>query len=129
MPLVMYESRRWGIQIFTRKGKTLELAFDSQALRAVCESEAHANLKLGAKVTEVLRRRLADMRAAVYAKDLLAGRPRVGPDGKHMVIDLCDGYRIVFQANHVKNPVKDSNDIDWARVTRIKILRIENAYA
>lgn len=69
------------------------------------------------------------MRAAISPKDLVAGRPRIGADGQQMVLDLCDGYRIVFKANHPKNPKSETEDVDWERVSRIKILRIERDHA
>jgi hypothetical protein len=107
----------------------LELAFDSRSLRTICESEAQAQLEFGATVAEILRHRLADMRAATSPKDLVAGRPRIGADRQHMVVDLCDGHRIVFKANHTNNTMTDTDDLDWARVSRIKIVRIETDHA
>jgi hypothetical protein len=105
----------------------LELAFHSKALRTICEMEFQADLEFGAAVARVLRHRLADLRAARSAMDLVAGRPRAldEPDGDCMVVDLCDGRRIVFAANHTNNPMTEANHVDWARVNRVKILRIE----
>jgi hypothetical protein len=104
----------------------LELAFDSLLLRATCENEAQARAELGEAVAEILKHRLADMRAARSTKDLLAGKPRVEAEGRHMIIDVGDTHRIVFKANHVNCPMTNSNEVDWARVNRIKILRIES---
>jgi hypothetical protein len=56
----------------------------------------------------------------------VAGRPCMGPDGQHMAIDLCDGHRIIFKANHPNYPRNDIDELDWARVSRIKIMRIES---
>ena len=83
--------------------------------------------ELGTRVAEVLKRRLADIRAATSVEDLVAGRPRelAGSD-PHMIVDLSDGYYIVFGANHPNNPMTESGDLDWTRVSRVKILRIEN---
>jgi hypothetical protein len=39
---------------------------------------------------------------------------------------LCDGYRIVFCANHNSIPTLKPNRVDWSKVSRVKILRIEN---
>ena len=82
--------------------------------------------ELGTRVAEFLKRRLADLRAATSVDDLVAGRPRAleGTD-QLMVVDLCDGHRMVFCANHPKNPMTESGELDWARVSRVKILRIE----
>jgi toxin HigB-1 len=77
-------------------------------------------------VSEALKHRLADLFAAASVSDLIAGRPRElegNPSGR-MALDLCDGYCVVFAANHTKNPVTETGGTDWKRVTRIKILRI-----
>lgn len=91
----------------------------------------HAKRQLGAKVAEILKHRLADLRAATSPKDLVASLPREldSGDSQHMAVDLCDGYRIVFSANHSNNPRTETGDLDWARVSRIKILRIESGHA
>ena len=105
----------------------MELAFDSKSLRTICESERQAKLKLGDAVAEILKHRLADLRAAASVKDLIAGRPRrlYSASLQQMAVDLRDGYRLVFTANHAKNPMTQTGDLDWERVSRIKILRIE----
>lgn len=105
----------------------MELAFGTKSLRDICESEVHAKSELGPRVAEILKHRLADLRAAASPKDIVVGLLReVDNEGRrHMVVDLCDGYRIVFSANHANNPTTKTGDLDWARVSRIKILRIE----
>lgn len=106
----------------------MELAFETKSLRTICESESHAKHELGPTVAVFLKRRLADIRAATSVKDLVVGRPREldTSDARNMVVDLCDGYRIVFSANHPKNPMTESGDLDWSMVSRLKIMRIEN---
>lgn len=110
------------------RAKTLELAFDSKSLRTICESEAHARRELGPTVAEILKHRLADLRAATSVRDLLVGWPRTldSESHQHMVVDLCDGYYVVFCANHPNNPMTESGQLDWSKVNRIKILRIES---
>ncbi len=106
----------------------MEIAFESRPLRTICEDEAHARDKLDAEIVEVLKHRLADLRAASTGKDILAGRPRIldGSGGEHMAVDLAGISRLVFAANHVNNPRTDTATCDWAKVTRVKIMRIEN---
>lgn len=112
---------------FPRRTGTLEIAFSSIALRTICESEANATHKLGPKVAEVLKHRLADLRAATSVMDLVVGRPRILEDSDHqrMTVDLCDGFRIIFSANHPNKPVSETGELDWTKVSRIKILWIE----
>ncbi len=104
----------------------MELAFNSKLLRTICESESRAKHELGDAVAEMLKHRLADLRAATSVKDLMAGRPRTlrGTPLGVMVVDLRKGYRLVFAANHARNPMKNG-DVDWEQVSRIKIIRIE----
>jgi hypothetical protein len=104
----------------------LELAFQSKELRAICESESEAASELGAAAAEALKHRLADMRAASSINDVLVGQPKLvdGKGGEEIVLELSDQHRVFFSANHVKNPMNDSNFVDWTKVTRIKILRI-----
>ena len=95
-------------------------------LRTICEIEAHARNRLGDETAGVLKRRLADIRSAETISDLIAGRPRELDDGSgQMVIDLYSSYHLVFCANHPSNPVADRGNIDWSRVSRVKIVSIE----
>ena len=108
----------------------MEIAFDSKALRTVCEVHDIAQTSLGDVVAHALRHRLADLRATTHVTDLPAGHPRPmdGADRDHMAIDLSDGYRLVIAANHRKNPTTKFKDVDWRRVSRVKIVRIENGH-
>jgi hypothetical protein len=118
----------YGVLLELGKAVTLELAFHSKLIRLICESEDEARNQLGVAVAEILRHRLADMRAATSPKDLVVGRPRV--EGiSQMRVDLKDGVTIIFKANHPSNPVNDANELDWGKVTRIKIMQIESENA
>jgi hypothetical protein len=108
----------------------LQLAFESKQLRTICEDEVQAKVELGETVAKTLKHRLADLRAATSIKDLLVGNPRSlpQPEGSNMVVDLCAGWHLVIAANHVSNPTTLENNLDWSRVTRIKILRLEEGH-
>jgi hypothetical protein len=105
----------------------LEIAFESKSLRAVCEDEAQARREYDDAVVEALQHRLADLRAASSARDILAGRPRIidGADGDCMAVDLEGSLQLVFAASHAENPKTAAGTCDWAKVTRVKIMRIE----
>jgi plasmid maintenance system killer protein len=106
----------------------LELAFDSKSLRTICENESKAIEEFGPKVANALKHRLADIRSATSYRDLLAGDPRVvdHPNGERLVINLCDGYRMIVRPNHPNNPKTDFGTISWPKVSRVKIIQIEN---
>ena len=71
--------------------------------------------------------RLADMEVARFVTDLVAGKPREldGVRRGQISVDLCDGYCIIFCANHNEIPLMVSGSVDWSKVTRIKILNID----
>lgn len=110
------------------RATALVIAFDSLWLRAVCEGADKADSELGAVVARMLRNRLADLSAASSPMDLVAGGPRVIKDGdlEYMVISLQNGFRIELVPNHVNNPRDRADRIDWARVSRIKIIGIRH---
>jgi hypothetical protein len=118
---------RASIPSLNRGTDSLELAFDSRTLRTICESETAAKRQLGTKVAETLKHRLGDLRAATATNEVIVGQPRLlDAANELMVIDLGDGYRMIFCANHPKNPISETGTLDWTRVSRVKILRVDN---
>ena len=107
----------------------LELAFETKELRNICENEAEAKRQFGNAVAEVLKHRLADLDAATSPRDLIAGNPRIGPSNDVMTVDLSEDYHLVFTPNHPHNPTKAAGDIDWGKVSRIRILQIRRQHA
>lgn len=109
----------------------MELAFENTAIRNICEDEKEAERELGPSVSKFLQHRLADFNAAMNINDILVGNPRICEyslhDQKEMVIDLHNDYRLIFSANHPQNPLDDIGRVDWTKVRRIKILRIERS--
>jgi hypothetical protein len=104
----------------------LQLAFETKHLRTLCESSADAISELGQDVARDLMERLADLDSAVSIKDVLSGQPRPSDDGD-LLIELVSGYRLQCRANHPNNPKTATNAIDWAKVSRIKIVGIANS--
>jgi len=107
------------------KAAELEFAYESQELREICEKQARAKDELGDTIADMLRHRLADIDAASNPNELVAGNPRLSNAQDSMVVDLCDGYKIVFAPNHANNPMTPQGALDWKRVRSVKILRIE----
>ena len=108
----------------------MELAFESQELRSICEHEATAKDALGAEIAEALRHRLADLRVATSIADLIVGNAHTVEVGSiiYLVIDLCRRHQIVLEANHPENPLTDSGQLDWAKVSRIKVTYVGGEY-
>jgi plasmid maintenance system killer protein len=105
----------------------LELAFETRSIRGICEKQKKAESKLGVKLANKLKRRLADLLAAPTAEDIIAGKPTVekGIPHERMSVQLGDGFRLVFIANHNQNPVLKGGAVDWSKVNRIRIIEIE----
>jgi hypothetical protein len=107
----------------------MEIAFASKDIRSICENEIDARRRLGLPIAEVLKDRLADIQAASTIKDLIVGRPRPLTHADNtLVVDLCEGFSLVFCANHLVNPKDASGGIDWLKVSRIKIINIGSGY-
>lgn len=102
----------------------MEIAFDSLALRSMCEDQDEAKRIIGDGPSQSLRHRLADLHAARSVVDIVVGNPRTLDGSENMRIDLCEGYCISMRANHVDRPVTVDGNLDWLRVTRIKILSV-----
>jgi hypothetical protein len=82
----------------------------------------------GFSVAKQLRARLADLREAETVLELPAGKPREIPAQPHnnYAVTLAQGYRLVMRANHSNIPVLDNGKVDWAKVSRVMIMRIED---
>ncbi len=94
----------------------------------LCECQMSAEREFGIEVARELRARLADIREASTVLELLAGQPQEIADGRHRCyeIRLPEGYRMVICANHDPLPLQeDTGRVDWSRVSRVKITRIE----
>jgi hypothetical protein len=101
----------------------LELAFATQALRDICESERIAKRELGAKVADALRRRLSDFRSIGSFDELPFAKPKKSSNS--ITFDLPDNWQLVVAGGHGDNPKLASGTTDWTKVTRLKIIRIE----
>jgi hypothetical protein len=101
----------------------LELAFATKALRDICESRTTAKEKLGLKVADALQRRLSDFQSIDTFDELPFTKPK--KNSNNVAFDLPDGWRLVVTGGHGENPTLPDGKIDWTKVTRLKIVRIE----
>ncbi|HEY8606411.1 MAG TPA: hypothetical protein VIM12_04775 [Noviherbaspirillum sp.] len=104
----------------------IQLAFQDENLRKVCESTVSAKRKYGRLAGPSLHARLADLKAADSPADLVEwGFAEFDQASKdRIVIFVDDCYRILIAANH-KPPPGTPGQLDWKQVTRVKILSIE----
>lgn len=104
----------------------LEVAFLSKELRSTCESPTRAKRELGDAAAAALRRCLADLEAVETVAELM----EMGLDFESCAstvglirFSLSKGRHICCQVNHHHVPM-NGEVVDWARVTRLKVLHI-----
>ena len=107
----------------------LEIAFQTRELRATCESPARAKRELGEPGSKSLRRALADMNAVDSVAELF--EMGIGIEnctqGQGMLrFHLSEELSLYCHANHQSVPM-NREAIDWAQVTRLKLIRIGGA--
>ncbi len=82
---------------------------------------------MGMQAAKQLRERLADIRTAGNVLELIAGRPREILVAGHpcYTIDLSEDYRMMLRPNHNEVPKLKSGGVDWSKVTRVKVHKLE----
>jgi hypothetical protein len=78
-------------------------------------------------VGRTLQHRLADIVAADNVKDLVAGQPQVIQTSSYelFVLRLADNFEVVLKANHNSVPTLENGAVNWAQVTRVQVLSVE----
>lgn len=109
---------------------TMEVAFKTKVLRTVCLSATAMDQRYGAEGGELLRRWLADIRAAECLGDvpLLAPSLTFRRFSDEVLVDLAGALKVIFKANHQKPPKRMDGEIEWSSVDRILIQRIGEAH-
>ena len=82
---------------------------------------------MGLRAAKKLRERLADIEAALSVADLPAGRPRKVEKVRHpyLVLELGDRNCLILRVNHEEVPLRRNGRVDWSRVSRLKVQRLE----
>jgi hypothetical protein len=104
----------------------MEVAFSSRELRSQCESNYVAKRSLGESAAMSLMRRLADLRALDTAASLFEMGLDIHLDPRavgRLNIPLGDTHVLIVEAFVPPSPVNGT--LDWARISRLKLLRIE----
>jgi hypothetical protein len=110
----------------TRIKRTLELSFKNPTIRMVCENEDKAKEVLGVTTAFGLKSRLADMRAAKFVAELVAGSPgEINHGGiPAYKLELTAHERIIFCSVHENTPMLVNGKIDWHQVSRVQLITI-----
>lgn len=104
----------------------LEIAFQTRELRATCESPTRAKRELGESESRALRRVLADMNAVEVVAELFEmGLETESCTQGHGVLrfQLSEVVSLYCNVNQQSVPM-NGETIDWAQVTRLKVVHI-----
>ncbi len=79
----------------------------------------------GVEMARDIRARLADIRAEDVVSDLYCKKTQDSTYKNIMILNFSEKLKIIVKANHNSNPQDDIGNIDWSKVSRIKIISIE----
>lgn len=108
---------------------SIQLAFQTAKLRQICESSVSAKRSLGEAAARSLHTRLADLQASVSLANMVnLGFAVFDRDSDARILIYIDcGYAVTAIVNNRPEPRLEDGQLDWKRVTRLKILSIERA--
>jgi hypothetical protein len=107
----------------------MELAFETVALRLVCESDTEARKRYPAGAVDELQARLADIRAATSASDLVVCAPSVDLQPPGCIrFSLSGGLELVCACNHPSPPLTHAGLVNLDRVRRVRVVTISEEY-
>lgn len=103
----------------------MELAFRTRRLRSLCQDYDEAARLMGVPAADLLRTRIADLRAVTYLADLPAGRPAViDGDRPQLRVELREGWALLLRVGHEIVPRTEEGELDQARVRRALVEEI-----
>ena len=105
----------------------MEIAFRTKTLRGVCLNGDVMDERYGPERAALLRRCLADLRAAATFGEvpLLATEAGGNSLGSDILLSLGKGISILVSAGHKTPPRLPGGAINWPRVERVLIERVE----
>jgi proteic killer suppression protein len=113
----------------------LDITFKSIRIKKVFNDEVQLKRKHGQKRAKKIRVRMKEFRAAKNLKDFWP--PKSGPSRCHeltgnrsgqLSVDLDHPYRLIFIPDHDPTPAHEDGGLDWAQVTAIKIMGVEDTH-
>lgn len=102
----------------------LEISFAEKSLRTMAENHRSALRRLGPAAAAGLRDCLSDLEAAPTARDLPPIYKLMAQRDGFLTHELTSECFAMFACAHVSIPRLESQDVDWSKVTRMKLVRI-----
>lgn len=106
----------------------MDIIFLDEGLRRTVNSEKRLRRKFPGRRGKLLRQRLDELRAAVTLEDM-RGLPGRCHELKHdrtgqLAIGLEHPYRLIFEPANNPIPRYAGGNLDWTRVTAIRIIEV-----
>jgi proteic killer suppression protein len=111
----------------------MDIVFKTGKLRKECNNSVLLVKRYGPSRAKLIRRRLDDLRAA-GSLEQIRSLPQTrchelkGNRAGQLSVDLDHPYRLIFIPADNPVPIKPDGGLDWAKVTRIEILGVENTH-
>ncbi|KRT74913.1 MAG: plasmid maintenance system killer protein [Deltaproteobacteria bacterium CSP1-8] len=109
----------------------MEIVFRSPKLQRACSIERESKRQWGAQNAKKIRRRLADLQAAVTLAEVstlppVRCHPLQGDRAGQFAVDVQQPYRLIFEPANDPVPRMEDGGIDLTKITRIRILGVED---
>jgi plasmid maintenance system killer protein len=111
----------------------MEISYSNKKLAKLLNSQKEVLRTYGPDNGRRILARLADIAAAETLADLSTlPQTRVhehkANNDEQISVDVKHPYRLMLVPNHSETPRKSDNGLDWSKITRVKILRIDDPH-
>jgi plasmid maintenance system killer protein len=116
----------------TLSGK-VDISFKSSKLEKILSDKRALIQTYGPEQAKTIQRRLTELQAAENLetlKTLPQVRPHelTGNRAGQISLDIKHPYRLLVAPDYQSPPRKDDGGLDWKKVTKIKILKVEDTH-
>jgi plasmid maintenance system killer protein len=106
----------------------MDITFRTAKLRKACNDASVRKKTFGPRTSEILGRRLDDLRAADDLDQIrrlpgLRCHELKGARAGQLAVDLDHPRRVVFEPEEPR-PLRDDGSLDWAQVTSIVVIEV-----
>lgn len=115
------------------KGSVLKITFRQKKLEKICNNRRQLVRKYDERRARLIGRRLDDFRALANLAEIrtLPGHrchELTGDRKGQLSVDLDHPYRLLFVPANEPIPRKDDGGLDWASITAIEIIGVEDTH-
>lgn len=111
----------------------MEILFKNENLKRDCTEDRWMRRAWGSNRSQVLRRRLDQLRASDSLEQMKLVHRRChelkGDRAGQVSLDLDGGYRLLLESAADPPPRKPDGGLDWSRVTAVRIIAVEDTHA